>query len=241
MSSSAEGRRWSARSEGQEVVLAAGRARGLAPQEPPAPRSAWACRDARQGFAGAGPCPPLTRLASRTKSVRIDLSRLAPPIEVGPAPCHSARAEMHRRRKRAAGDKTVDGGATEARRLDHRGQAREQAGRLGDAGGDSFEVLHGEGRRCGSTVGQAVAPRANEIQRKIIAALPLMAGSRSNACACWKRPREPERSCVDEACSRNRTREPCRRQWVEANRVASHHSRSVCPMRLVDQAVACSR
>ena len=78
------------------------------------------------------PCRPAPALDSprvAKDSVRVCAARLAPPVELGPAPGDGARPEVHGRGEGTARHQPIDRGAAEPGRLYHREQAGEEARR----------------------------------------------------------------------------------------------------------------
>jgi hypothetical protein len=66
-----------------------------------------------------------TRIDERTAP------RVAPAVEIGPAPGDRARSKVHRRWKGSSGNQPIDGRAAQPNGLDDDGQARKQAHRFG--------------------------------------------------------------------------------------------------------------
>ena len=99
----------------------------------------------------------------------IGCARGAPLFEVGPAPSDGARAQVHGTRERAGGDQAVDGRSAKAGGLNHRGQAREQARRVGGAAGGGWEAIH-VSRRASDvrSLGAVVALRRDGLVPRII-------------------------------------------------------------------------
>jgi len=162
----------------------------------PEPASVVAPRAAsRVCLRRAAPAPDSERCVEGSRSMRIDLARLAPLIKVGPAPGDRTWPQMHWPREGTVGDEPIDGRAAKAGGLHDGWQAREDARRQVGALGGEGRLVHWAARRSPETLGEVLQRPSDEFQLKI-------SGTVECVEPCWRTSRVSQRLAASSPSSK---------------------------------------